>query len=283
MIGYSIANLVFDEERVQVDGSLGKWDLWRTEDDYGEKLCALERGMCANTYWLMNDEVQPECTDEQTNQAFREVVDMLLLLSFYTGRCVAVSGNHSMSDFVLISKGDAYIEPRSVLGIGSLNRKYSVHDLFDGGMKALSDRLIKSNLRVLLAHWISGVTFFCLEDLFLSSCVIMDIVKQTEMKISGRKLSYFKGMKAAASRLGIRELSPSYRDMRNDLVHEGTLSGTNHKNKDKAECSRVAADVLNWIDQYVGRELGLPGWPTDLGRWNKTDFIGTPSVSIGLS
>ena len=35
---------------------------------------------------------------------------------------------------------------------GSLNRKYSEHDLFDGGMKALSDRLIKSNLRVLLAH-----------------------------------------------------------------------------------------------------------------------------------
>ena len=88
--------------------------------------------MCADSYWLMNNEVQPECTDEQTNQACREVVDMLLLLSFYTGRCVAVSGDHFMTDFATISKGDAYIEPRSVLwnqvrSIGSIaNTIYSM-------------------------------------------------------------------------------------------------------------------------------------------------------------
>lgn len=106
----------------------------------------------------------------------------------------------------------------------------------------------------------------------------MDIVKQCEIAESDQKMDYFPGMQAASTRYGIAPLAPDYKKMRNDLVHEGRLSGTNFSNKTKQECAIVIADTLNWIDLYVCAVLCLG---TPYPRWKGVHLQeGLPALSI---
>jgi len=135
-------------------------------------------------------------------------------------------------------------------------------------------------MRLFLSHWISGLTCFSLEDLFLSVGVQMDIVKQCEITATGVKKNYFEGMESASSRYGIPKLGTDYKNMRNDIVHEGRLSGSNFSGKTKGGCAAVTADALNWIDQYVWAVI-LPGLPLMRLRW-KRELIqnGLPALSL---
>ncbi len=45
--------------------------------------------------------------------------------------------------------------------------------------------------------------------------------------------------------------------MRNDLIHDGTLSGTSFNNRNAADCNIVVAAALNWIDSYLHAALAL--------------------------
>src|SRR4051812_32015163 len=78
----------------------------------------------------------------------------------------------------------------------------------------------------------------------------------TQVRIS-RMSPFFQGVTEASNRFGIPVLSTDFRDMRNDLIHDGTLSGHRFIGKTVADCRIVASDVVNWIDAYVHAAFGL--------------------------
>ncbi len=66
--------------------------------------------------------------------------------------------------------------------------------------------------------------------------------------------------------------------MRNDLVHEGTLSGTKFPGKDAAACGIAAAEALDWIDGYIFSALQLGSPPSP--RFAPVGFLRTNSFSL---
>jgi hypothetical protein len=133
-----------------------------------------------------------------------------------------------------------------------------------------------------LSHWLSGLTCFSLEDIYLSAGVQMDIVKQRERTATGNmRLTYFQGMVSASARYRLSPLGSDYRNMRNDIVHEGVLSGTNFKSKSKAQCADVVAATLNWLDQYIIAVLAASGHVSGMPRWKGPVLEhGLPAISV---
>jgi hypothetical protein len=85
---------------------------------------------------------------------------------------------------------------------------------------------------------------------------------------------------SASMRYGIPELGTEYKNMRNDIVHEGRLSGSNFSGKTKAQCAAVISDVLNWIDRYVWEVLSKP-CQLQSERWKPLAVeSGLPALSL---
>ena len=110
----------------------------------------------------------------------------------------------------------------------------------------------------------------------------MDIVKQLERTAtSNPNLKYFQGMTSASARYSLTPLGNDYKAMRNDIVHEGVLSGSNFRNKAKSHCATVIADTLNWLDSYILAVIGKTTEVSRLPRWKGIDFErGLPSISV---
>ena len=66
--------------------------------------------------------------------------------------------------------------------------------------------------------------------------------------------------------------------MRNDLVHEGTLSGTKFPNKASPECAIAAAAGLSWIDDYMHAALQLG--PVAHQRFHPNVYLGLNAFSL---
>jgi hypothetical protein len=81
----------------------------------------------------------------------------------------------------------------------------------------------------------------------LSATTLLQIIATTEETIQGKDLSYFDAIKDASTRLGIAQLSRDFKDMRNNLVHEGKLTGGKFGGTSLKDCAMVAADVLNLV------------------------------------
>jgi hypothetical protein len=131
---------------------------------------------------------------------------------------------------------------------------------------------------LLIHHWLDALACWSLEDLYLSATTLLQIISATEADRQNAQLSFLQGVSGAAARLGLRHLSVDFRDMRNELIHDGRLIGTRFRGPDKLACAHVAADVLNWIDEYMYEALGL-GHPPSV-RFNKTQFITLNAYSI---
>ena len=137
------------------------------------------------------------------------------------------------------------------------------------------------NLRLLLSLWVGAITCFNIEDLFMGVAVIMDVVKQAEIQAHGGcQISYYNGMKNASQRFGITPLSPDFKNMRNDLLHEGRLSGTNLPGRTKTAVATIVADTLNWLDKYVIAVLGIGNVVPSQARWRGADVALLPALSI---
>lgn len=79
-------------------------------------------------------------------------------------------------------------------------------------------------------------------------------------------------MVSASRRYSIPPLGSDYKNMRNDIVHEGLLSGSNFPAKTKADCAAVVSDALNWLDSYVLAVIQKSNSLTNLPRWKGADL-----------
>ncbi|WP_207184127.1 hypothetical protein [Methylobacterium indicum] len=100
-----------------------------------------------------------------------------------------------------------------------------------------------------------------------------DLVKQREIAASGQLgMTFHNGMKFGSIRYNIPQLSHDFTKMRNDIIHEGVLSGTNFPNKSKSDCAAITASALNWLDEYVLKVLGIHQNVTNFPRWKSRDI-----------
>ena len=130
---------------------------------------------------------------------------------------------------------------------------------------------------LLVHHWLDALACWSLEDLYLSATTLLQIIVATEATLQGSDLRYYDGVTAAANRKGIRVLSSDFRDMRNELIHDGQLIGRRFLHN-KATCDDVAADVLNWFDEYLHKALQLG--PVARTRFSGQDFRNLNAYSI---
>lgn len=277
MIEMWIADLRSNEVTFSVPGAVGRWDFHR-RDDYESLLDLENKGQCALTYYSSNETVTAQTSDADFILATDELIDACLLLSFFTASCVTPSSSTPQSDCMFVNMGDAFIRPRAIRGFEQLQLTSSYHQFFSNGMSAIRSTMAPRQLRLFLSHWISGLTCFSLEDLFLAIGVQMDIVKQCEIARTGFSKNYFQGMESASTHYGIPMLGSDYKNMRNDIVHSGKLSDRNFPNKGKNDCAMVIAETLNWIDKYVCAVLGISSLSL---RWSGPSLAsGLPSLTV---
>lgn len=277
MLELWIADLMSDEATFTVPGAVGAWEFNRRAD-YASILAMIERGQCAPTYYAGNDAITHAISDADFMIASGELIDACLIISFLKAACVTPKGSTQASDAQFLQLGDNFIRPRAISGFPALKIGTSLNDYFARGMPSLSSQFQSRRLRLFLSHWISGLTCFSMEDLFLSVGVQMDIVKQCEIVATGAQLTYYQGMNAASQRFGLASLGTDYKAMRNDIVHEGVLTGSNFPGRTKEQCADVIADTLNWIDRYVAAALSLGAAPD---RWLGRDIAaGLPSLTV---
>lgn len=279
MIEFWIADLQCAEETFVVPCKIGAWEFHR-RDDYDDLIHAMEDGKCASTFYASNETLNMSTSDDDFDMSLGELIDICLILSFFTGACVTPRGSTGQSEVQFGQLGDAFLPPRAIRGFEILKINQSYQDFFSSGLQSITSNFSARRIRLFLSHWISGLTCFTLEDLFLSIGVQMDIVKQCEIQITGDNKNYFQGMSSASTRFGIPELSSDYKNMRNDIVHEGKLSGSNFRNKTKQECAQVTTDVLNWVDKYILSILSINVIEID-ERWKTGAMVaGLPALTF---
>lgn len=277
MLELWIADLQCSERAFDVPGQVGQWE-FHQRGDYLKLIEKLAEGQCAPTYYASNAAITTHVSDDDFILATDELIDACLLLSFFSAACVTPRGATQASTLQFHDLGDDFIRPRAIRGFSPLPMRTTYGQYFALGMQSIQLSMNSRQLRLFLSHWISGLTCFSLEDLFLAIGVQMDIVKQCEIAATGNNLNYFAGMQSASARYGIRALNRDYKDMRNDIVHEGRLSGTNFSYKTKTECAEVIAETLNWIDQYVCAVLGITSRSS---RWRGLDLAaGLPALTV---
>lgn len=279
MIEFTIANLITEENSFEVQCDSGFWK-FEKHSKYLEHKKAIEDGMCGITFFASNDNVTPNTTDDDFELACDEIIDICLLLSFIDSKSVVPVGTTPQSDILFFQLGDDFLRCRSILGIPKL-QVHSLADFFSDWSSKIYPMYKSRKLRLQLSHWLSGQTCFTLEDVYLLVGVQMDMIKQAEMAETGNDLTYFQGMINASNRFSINQLSNDYKSMRNDILHEGVLSGSNFRNKTKLECSNVIADTLNWLDNYILSVISKNNTINNLPRWIGNDLSnGLPSISI---
>jgi hypothetical protein len=113
---------------------------------------------------------------------------------------------------------------------------------------------------LLVHHWLDALACWSMEDRYLRATTLLQIIVATEAMRQGKpELRFYPGVTAAAHRIGIRVLSNDFKNMRNELIHDGRLIGTRFPGPDKDACAGVLADLLNWFDEYMHTALSL--WP----------------------
>lgn len=272
MLEFAITNLILGEDSFKVPSALGFWNFKRVAN-YKGCIDSIEQGMCGNTFLASIDTIDSESKDADFEKACNEIIDICFTLSFLNANCVTVSKTTEQSDIQFLTLGDNFIRPRGIVGFLPLLATPSIAKLFSNWLTISYPYYQNRQLRLLFSHWLSGLTCFSLEDIFLSAGVQMDLVRQHERRATGNiKLNYFKGMESASRRYSLVPLGADYKRMRNDIVHEGVLSGSNFSGKTKIQCAQVIADTLNWIDTYVLAILGVSGSIINLPRWESNNL-----------
>ena len=276
MLEFIVANLVSDEKSFEVPSKDGKWEFVRAHN-YQQIVASIKKGMCGNTFFASINTIH----HEDFHAVCDEIIDIFMVLSFLTASCVTASGTTSSSDIQFIQLGDDFVPCRSIVGFPTIALT-SLSNFFSDWVSAIHPAITQRRLRLQLCHWLSGLTCFSLEDIYLSAGVQMDIVRQQERTATGKpRLNYFEGMKSASKCYSLAALGNDYKAMRDDIVHEGVLSGSNFAGKTKAQCAAVISETLNWLDSYVLAVIGKSSQVAGLPRWKGADLErGLPSISV---
>lgn len=281
-IGFGLCNLFVPEEPAafMLDTPVGTWKFKRLcgYEDWKDDI--LQHGACGTTYHATTTVDTSGGRTAALDASFDELLPICLGASYLTGMSVGPDCGVPGSEVSFLQVGSHFPRPR---GMGPGCPAACTLAQFKGDLGTFVPAYTRvereEKARLLIHHWLDAQSFWSLEDLVLSTTTLLEIIAATAERDSPKRLGTFaKRLAFAAKRFGLAELDPCFRKMRNDLVHEGTLSGTNFPNSDSAACAQLAASALNWIDLYMHAIFGL-GAPRS-ERFERHAFSGVNAFSL---
>ena len=261
MIGFRFINLLVpgDPARFSINGATGSWAFEQEPHFETVKDAVANRIQCAETYTGQH----PASMDAGVagcERAFEELLPLCLGASYATGRSVTCRRSLPLSDVTVLEIGPHFPRERSINGSQAIITNDTEFKAIVEAFLVAYDRVGRTEkVRLVVHHWLDTLACWAFEDLYLSGTTVLQIIAATEENILPirSKPSFYKYLLAAAHRYGLPALSHDVIKMRNDLVHDGTLSGTTFINKNAPDCGTAAAEALNWIDCYLHAVLNL--------------------------
>jgi hypothetical protein len=284
-LGFRLCNLVIpgDPEELELKTPSGIWHLER-ESRYAEVKQAIEQGQIGETYCLMTNVVVGQSGRSAALDAVcDELVPICLAASYLTGASVAITRSLPHSECTFVEVGPHFPRPRAMQGIdAAVTTQQEFTERVEAFVRNHPSTGLAEKDRLLVHHWIDAVACWSMEDLCLSTATLLEIIAATANRTgttAGQTLKSFnQRIQFAATRFALPALSADFRNMRNDLVHEGTLSIKSFPNKSNADCAKAVAEALHWIDQYIHAALGLG--PLVNNRFPANTFRGLNAFSL---
>lgn len=284
-IGHWVANLVIpgDPDQMTVNTPAGAWEFAKGPRFKQAKTAIVSGGQCDETYSITHTGTYTGSRAAAMDAADKELIPLCLGASYLTGLSVAPNRSLPSSDVSFIQVGPHFPRLRA-MGAGfpltATETDFArILELFVASYPILG---ATEKARLVAHHFLDALAFWSLEDLVLSTTTILEIIAATAESISaaqGNKLGSFNLRIAyAASRFSLPPLPSDFRNMRNDLVHEGTLSGTRFSGKNADDCGGAAAEALDWINVYLFAALNFGAPP--IARFAKERFRGANSFSL---
>lgn len=283
-IGYRLANLIIpgDPEQLTINTPAGSWELMRDIKFNDNKAAILDEGMTAETYSIEFTGNYTVSRAAAMDAAADELIPLCLAASYLTALSVAPKRSLPSSQALLVTVGPHFPRPRSMgSGFPITDDTIEFAGFLEAFVRAYSGPGAVEKVRLVAHHFLDALAFWSLEDLVLSTTTILEIIAATAKSLAGPGTvtsKFEQRMAFAATRFNLPPLPSDFRNMRNDLVHEGTLSGTRFTGKDATACGVAAAEALDWIDQYFFSALQLGSAPSP--RFARESFRGVNSFSL---
>ena len=254
-IGFGLCNLFVpgEPETFSLSTPAGTWEFKRLPQYEDWKEDILHRGQCGTTYEAVKNVDTAGSRTVALEEGFDELLPICLGASYLTAMTVSPDSGIAGSKVSFIRVGDHFPRPR---GMGPGHPAVDNVPEFKANLEAFVPAYMRvekvEKARLLIHHWLDALAFWSLEHLVLSTTTLLEVIAATAEDLSQTPLKSFAGRVAyAANRFGLPSLNPGFRAMRNDLVHEGTLSGSDMPNATVEACATFTADALNWIDLYL--------------------------------
>jgi hypothetical protein len=274
-MGHRLTNLIIPGEPDQftIHTPAGEW-VFKKSPNYENCKDAINKGQIAETYTI-------ECAGTYTgsraaavDRVDAELIPICLGASYLTALSVAPSRSLAGSDVSFIQVGPHFPRPRAMGdGFQSATDTAMFVRNIEAFVSAYPNLGGTEKIRLISHHFLDALGFWSIEDLVLSTTTILEIIAITGKTIAaaqGQTIRDFTPrMLFSANRFKLPALPADFRKMRNDLVHEGTLSGTNFPGRNPDQCGKAAAEALDWIDQYIFAALGM-------GQPGRARFVAKP-------
>ncbi len=283
-IGHKLTNLIMpgEPDRLVINTPAGTWT-FNKAPKYDDLKKAIKGGQIAETYSIECAGTYVGSRSAAIDRADDELIPICLGASFLTALSVAPSRSLPGSDVSFLQVGPHFPRPRAMgEGFQSATDTPMFARNLEAFVSAYPVQGSTEKIRLVSHHFLDALAFWSIEDLVLSTTTILEIIAITAKTIAAAQgqsiCDFIPRILFAARRFNLPVLPPDFRDMRNDLVHEGTLSGTKFPGKNPDECGKAAAEALDWTDQYIFAALGM-GQP-GRARFIAEPFRGANSFSL---
>lgn len=313
-----------DPPKLTITTPSGGWKLEQVADYLRAKqVITAARGAQASELPIENTYILDHASFGQLRpavdeNAFEELTSILLAASYATGMSVTIRNGTLAGPALLGSPPPTWPRPRAMVGPSwVVNTAGEFQALVNAFVASWPGAGREEKALLLVHHWLDALACWSMEDLYLSATTLLQVIAATEetklrtereragnkeQRAGGKrtgskkhhargkatnetKLYFYAALKEASRRMQIRRPSFDAKEMRDSLVHEGSLRGVwmdvvdrtrkegigenaddgGDRLTDQAICARIVADVMNWFDAYVHAALRL-------GKVEKTRF-----------
>ncbi|TXM95315.1 hypothetical protein [Methylobacterium sp. WL116] len=275
-----------DPDKFTISTALGTWEFERFADPNADLRQGIEEGHAKDSYMIFLDIPVHGSRAAVQDQAVDELLYICLSASYLCGQAVTLGRALPMSDLSFLSAGGFFPRMRgfaSTLEVTSNLVEYV--NIMEAFVQSFPQLDTTEKARLLVHHWLDGLSCWSLEDLTLSTSTMLEVIAATAKDharangVTLTKNDFPHRIEYAADRFGIIRLGSDFRNMRNDLVHEGTLSSSKFPGKDSLECAKAVSECLDWIDTYMHTAFSLG--PVVRRRFKPNYWAGLNSFSLG--
>jgi len=288
MQSYLVINLLIpgDPSQVSLVNSSGAWVLEKAPE-FSRAKSAITGATSrrpqmlpvAETYFI-ETQSGPSSGTAASDRAFGELTPILLAATYATAMSVTIERSSPASEVSIVNASEHWPRARALDRPSFVvSSPADFQHLVEAFLRAWPTAGQDEKSLLLVHHWLDALGCWSMEDLYLSATTLLQIIVATEATKQGKPdLPFYAGLADAAVRMRLQPLGQDFKDMRNELVHDGRLIGKRFKGPDKLACAEVVSDVLNWFDDYFHAALNLG--PVVRKRFTGTDFVSLNAYSI---